>query len=155
MFIIVRFGEDKSELFNPNCKIHILLHNIKQRCSCQNDDNIDLSDETGTVINLPKHPYEYGKSYLTERTSFILVKMEKETFGNGDEQRTVYVPDLQDKKNDAAYLARLNPRPKMKVTLKPRRSLEKSDSISPRSRAAPVRRRNSMFRNLAQAATRR
>ncbi|XP_033114297.1 uncharacterized protein CXorf65-like [Anneissia japonica] len=152
MFIVVRFGDNKSELFNPNCKNHILLDNIKQRCCCEDEDKIDLSDETGTVIHLSQHPYDYGKSYLAERGSFILVKLEKETIENGEvkEERTFYVPDLQDKKNDAAYLARLNPRPKSKL-IKPKRNVEKSES--PRTRASFGRRRNSLFRNLAHAAT--
>lgn len=31
------FSDDKTELFNPNCRNCLLLSNIKERCDCEDD----------------------------------------------------------------------------------------------------------------------
>lgn len=31
------FADDKTELFNPNCRNCLLLSNIKERCDCEDD----------------------------------------------------------------------------------------------------------------------
>lgn len=109
MFITVRFGDDKSEIFNPDCRNVILLHNIKERCDCDIEDTVDLSDETGNVMNLLDNPTDYGKHYLTERAAFILVRVERDI--DGDEDKLVYHPLLQGMESDKDFLDRLNPKP--------------------------------------------
>ncbi|KAJ7365953.1 hypothetical protein OS493_002691 [Desmophyllum pertusum] len=91
MFITVRFADDKSELFNPNCRNCLLLSNIKERCDCEDDDFIDLSDESGSLKNLQSHPLDYGTKYLNEREIFILVKGEKTDGGS-----MTFVPLLEE-----------------------------------------------------------
>jgi len=79
MFITVRFADDKTELFNPNCRNCLLLSNIKERCDCEDDDFIDLSDESGLLKHLQRHPLDYGTKYLNEREILVLVKGESES----------------------------------------------------------------------------
>lgn len=106
MFITVRFADDKTELFNPNCKNCLLLSNIKERCDCEDDDFIDLSDESGSLKNLQSHPLDYGTKYLNEREILILVKGEKT---EGDNM--TFVPLLEGMETNKAFLERLNPPP--------------------------------------------
>ncbi|XP_054759004.2 uncharacterized protein CXorf65 homolog [Lytechinus pictus] len=110
MFITVRYGDDKSELFNPNCRNVILLDNIRERCNCDEDDVIDLSDENGSVANLPGHLDDYGKNFLSDRGSFILVRVERDG-DEGDDDRITYIPLLQGVDDDKDFLSRLNPKP--------------------------------------------
>ncbi|XP_031550612.1 uncharacterized protein LOC116288042 isoform X2 [Actinia tenebrosa] len=77
MFVIVRYADDRRELFNPDCRSCLLLNNIKERCDCDEDDIVDLSDETGCLKNLIKHPLEYATKFLTSREILVLVKGEK------------------------------------------------------------------------------
>jgi len=106
MFITVRFADDKTELFNPNCRNCLLLSNIKERCDCEDDDFIDLSDESGSLKNLQNHPLDYGTKYLNEREILILVKGEKT---EGDNM--TFVPLLEGMETNKAFLERLNPPP--------------------------------------------
>ncbi|XP_072030219.1 uncharacterized protein CXorf65-like [Amphiura filiformis] len=110
MFITVRFGDDCSEMFNPNCKNIILLNNIKQRCKCNDQDVVDLSDESGSVAHLPSHLQEYGKNYLADRGTFILVRVETK-LDEGNEVRVTYVPLLNGMDSNKEFIDRLNPRP--------------------------------------------
>ncbi|XP_002732971.2 uncharacterized protein LOC100371097 [Saccoglossus kowalevskii] len=110
MFITVKFGDGKSEIFNPNCRNAILLHNIKERCDCDIEDMVELSDETGNVMHLLTNPADYGKQYLTERTAFILLRVERED-SEGEEERLTYHPLLRGMDTNKDFLERLNPKP--------------------------------------------
>ena len=39
-------------------------------------DMVDLSDENGSLKNLPLHPLDYATKYLTDRETLVLVKAE-------------------------------------------------------------------------------
>ncbi|XP_071491175.1 uncharacterized protein [Diadema setosum] len=129
MFITVRFGDDRSELFNPNCRNVILLDNIRERCNCDDDDVIDLSDEHGSIANLPGHLDDYGKNFLADRGSFILVRVERET-EEGDDDRVTYIPLLHGMDNDKDFLSRLNPKPSKGGGGKGRRKGDRAGSPS-------------------------
>ncbi|XP_068686944.1 uncharacterized protein CXorf65-like isoform X2 [Montipora foliosa] len=64
MFITVRFGDCEESLFNPNCRIEILLDAIKRRCNCTKDATVDLSDEAGNLKCLGNHPLSYASELL-------------------------------------------------------------------------------------------
>ena len=77
MFITVKFGDNRQELFNPHCKVCSLLENIKERCDLLKDDVIDLSDQTGVRKNLLLNPTDYAIKYMEERDTLILIKIER------------------------------------------------------------------------------
>lgn len=106
MFITVKFADDKIELFNPDCRNCLLLSNIKERCDCDDDDFIDLSDESGLLKNLQRYPLDYGTKYLNEREILVLVKGEKT-----DGDNMTFVPLLEGMESNKAFLQRLNPPP--------------------------------------------
>ncbi|XP_031550611.1 uncharacterized protein CXorf65 homolog isoform X1 [Actinia tenebrosa] len=106
MFVIVRYADDRRELFNPDCRSCLLLNNIKERCDCDEDDIVDLSDETGCLKNLIKHPLEYATKFLTSREILVLVKGEKT-----DDNQMTFVPLLESLEDNKEFLERLNPPP--------------------------------------------
>lgn len=106
MFITVRFADDKTELFNPDCRNCLLLNNIKERCDCDDDDFIDLSDESGSLKHLQRFPLDYGTKHLNEREILILVKGERT-----DGDKMTFVPLLDGMESNSAFLQRLNPPP--------------------------------------------
>lgn len=106
MFVTVRYGDDRKELFNPNCRNKSLLNNIRERCDCDEEEIIDLSDEEGCLKNLKQHPMDYANKYLNHREILILVKGEK-----ADDESISYVPMLDGLENNAMFLERLNPPP--------------------------------------------
>ncbi|XP_032218024.2 uncharacterized protein CXorf65 homolog [Nematostella vectensis] len=116
MFITVRYADDRKELFNPDCRSCLLLNNIKERCDCEEDDIVDLSDETGNLKDLLNHPLEYASKYLTPREILVLVKGEK-----ADGDRMTFVPLLENLESDAEFLERLNPPPPKKEERSPSR----------------------------------
>ncbi|KAK6165813.1 hypothetical protein SNE40_022654 [Patella caerulea] len=102
MYVTVRFGDCRSELFNPNCRIISLLKNIRDRCSCFEAEEVDLSDENGNVKYLRETPYKFASEILTERENLVLLRVDK------NESYVSYSPLLMD--NDAIteeFLARL------------------------------------------------
>ena len=48
----------------------------QRKCSLFFTDVVDLSDESGSVVNLSSHLHEYGKNYLMDKGSFILIRVE-------------------------------------------------------------------------------
>lgn len=77
MFITVRFGDCEESLFNPTCRIELLLDAIKRRCNCTKDATVDLSDEAGNLKYLGNHPLSYASELLKARESFVLIRVEK------------------------------------------------------------------------------
>lgn len=92
MFITVRFGDGEESLFNPNCRTHILLDDIRRRCNCTKDATVDLSDESGNLKYLLNHPLSYATELLKTRESFVLIRVEKKSEDEGDS----YTPMLND-----------------------------------------------------------
>ncbi|KXJ24019.1 uncharacterized protein LOC110249237 [Exaiptasia diaphana] len=92
MFITVKFGEGEEALFNPNCQIFHLLQDIKRRCNCSREVQVDLSDVNGSVRCLIDNQKSNASDFLKEREMFILVRVEK-IEGN---ERPIYTPLLKD-----------------------------------------------------------
>ncbi|KAK2143720.1 hypothetical protein LSH36_818g00011 [Paralvinella palmiformis] len=91
MFVTVKFGEQEETIFNPQCKCVTLLSTIKQRC-CDDDVEVDLSDENGNVKNLRESPNRYADEILADRENLVLLKVDRTD--SGDCQ---FTPLLNDK----------------------------------------------------------
>ncbi|ESO97142.1 hypothetical protein LOTGIDRAFT_239178 [Lottia gigantea] len=77
MFVTVKYGESRSEIFNPNCRIISLLKDIRDRCRGFDAEEVELSDENGNVKFLRDSPNKYANEILTERENFVLLKVDK------------------------------------------------------------------------------
>ncbi|XP_077990798.1 uncharacterized protein C22orf15-like [Glandiceps talaboti] len=108
MFITVRYGDAEEAIFNPYCRTMLLLENIKQRCRCGEDVEVDLSDNEGNIkyLHSAESLQKYANEILKEREILILVKVER----NEDSNKPQYVPLLNDDTIDAAFLAKLSSR---------------------------------------------
>lgn len=101
---IVSLADGEESLFNPNCRTHILLDDIRRRCNCTKDGKyeisrrtfpitisvayltwtqyllfiatVDLSDESGNLKYLLNHPLSYATELLKTRESFVLIRVE-------------------------------------------------------------------------------
>ncbi|CAG2235526.1 unnamed protein product [Mytilus edulis] len=111
MFVTVKYGDDQSKIFNANCRNDILLHSIKEKCKCNSNDIVELSDEDGIVKDLRRHPFEYGVDFLKERETLILLKIEGLYHENDfDRSRTIYRPMLVGMENNTEFVETLNPK---------------------------------------------
>ncbi|VDI11790.1 Hypothetical predicted protein [Mytilus galloprovincialis] len=107
MFVTVKYGDDQSKIFNANCRNDILLHSIKEKCKCNSNDIVELSDEDGIVKDLRRHPFEYGVDFLKERETLILLKIEGLYHENDfDRSRTIYRPMLVGMENNTEFVGK-------------------------------------------------
>ncbi|XP_013420484.1 uncharacterized protein LOC106180860 [Lingula anatina] len=90
MFITVKYGEGHEAIFNPQCRVGLLLNCIKERCRCLNRD-IELSDVQGNVKNLRQSPRRYANEFLTPRQAFVLLQVD-----NSEDSEYQYIPLLKD-----------------------------------------------------------
>lgn len=102
MFITIYYGDQKSLLFNPRCSVVNLLNSIKERCGYGDTDRVlDLTDETGLVLELSSHKNEYATKYLSSNGSYVLVEKLTDVSQSNDPNGTAlpqevrYVPLLQ------------------------------------------------------------
>ncbi|XP_009685669.1 uncharacterized protein C22orf15 homolog [Struthio camelus] len=68
-------------MVNLQCRILILIAHLKRKCQCRPEDNIDLLDESGVLMNLSKveNPAsEFASRYLQERQRYILIRVIRE-----------------------------------------------------------------------------
>ncbi|KAL9953358.1 hypothetical protein ACROYT_G040766 [Oculina patagonica] len=101
MFITIYYGDQKSLLFNPSCSVINLLNSIKERCGYGDTDRVlDLTDETGLVLDLSSHKNEYASKYLASKGYYVLVEKRtvptatKDPRGSSPSQEVQYVPLL-------------------------------------------------------------
>lgn len=106
MFITIYYGDEKSLLFNPSCSVVNLLKSIKERCGYGDTDRVlDLTDETGLVLELSSHKYEYATKYLSSKGFYVLVEKLTVKSPSSDPNETApsqevqYVPLLQSPSN--------------------------------------------------------
>ncbi|XP_009862230.2 uncharacterized protein LOC104266815 [Ciona intestinalis] len=75
MFITVRFGNNQEEIFNPNCQVIHLIDAIKRKCVVNLDQWIDLTDESGLLINISsQRDDETALDILPVKQTYILVE---------------------------------------------------------------------------------
>ncbi|KAI0223047.1 hypothetical protein LSAT2_025703 [Lamellibrachia satsuma] len=95
--------DNKQAIFNPWCSCTSLLDYLKKKCDCANIATIDLIDMDGQVTNLSEHPKEYAYPYVGSRSTYILVKVEKQNGTNTNgyfpllDDLDMYHPELADK----------------------------------------------------------
>ncbi|XP_051964150.1 uncharacterized protein C22orf15-like [Xyrauchen texanus] len=84
MFVTVIFGEGREELLNINCKIINFIHCIKEKCNLGVQDDVDLMDRMGELMNLNEKAQSTDliSSLLKERASYIPVRVSR---GEGTE----------------------------------------------------------------------
>ncbi|XP_013800284.1 uncharacterized protein C22orf15 homolog isoform X2 [Apteryx mantelli] len=78
MFATVRYGANCQVMVNLQCRVLILIAHLKRKCQCRPEDNIDLLDESGALMNLSKveNPAsEFASKYLRERQRYILIRV--------------------------------------------------------------------------------
>ncbi|XP_025971815.2 uncharacterized protein C22orf15 homolog [Dromaius novaehollandiae] len=81
MFTTVRYGANCQVMVNLQCRVLILIAHLKRKCQCRPEDNIDLLDESGALMNLSKveNPAsEFATKYLRERQRYILIRVIRE-----------------------------------------------------------------------------
>ncbi|KAK7933329.1 hypothetical protein WMY93_004225 [Mugilogobius chulae] len=77
MFVTVLFGDDRMELFNPDCKLIHFISDLKLRCGLDSTDAVDLMDSGGTVVKLEgrEHSLERATTLLKHRHKYLLVRV--------------------------------------------------------------------------------
>ncbi|XP_022070167.1 uncharacterized protein C22orf15 [Acanthochromis polyacanthus] len=77
MFVTILFGDGKMEMFNLNCKLINFIHHLKQRCSLDFKECVDLMDSSGKVMNLEARQYSVAlaSSVLVQRQYYVLLKV--------------------------------------------------------------------------------
>ncbi|CAL1527119.1 unnamed protein product [Lymnaea stagnalis] len=112
MFVTVRYGDDQEQLFNPNSRNNLFLLNVKNRCQCQSEDVIDVSDERGNLKNLSNFPKEYAKEYLKDRERLVLVRRDydKSSYStqNNLSRQGIFKPLLQSLAGNQEFIDKLN-----------------------------------------------
>ncbi|KAK3093444.1 hypothetical protein FSP39_015787 [Pinctada imbricata] len=105
--------DEKSKLFNANCRNDILLKHIKKRCDIHREEIVELSDEKGVVKHLRNYPFDYGIEHLKERETLILLKVDA-NYGDENESTTdkmIFVPMVSSMENDKEFMELINPKP--------------------------------------------
>ncbi|KAJ8035259.1 hypothetical protein HOLleu_22424 [Holothuria leucospilota] len=93
----------------------LLLENIKERCHCDRNVEVELSDTQGNIKFLAESPTRYANEVLQERETCVLLRVEK-SGESGEEQKAEYFPLLND--DDAiteSFLARLSTKEKLSI----------------------------------------
>ncbi|XP_074662378.1 uncharacterized protein LOC141914930 [Tubulanus polymorphus] len=144
MFITVNYGDNEFEIFNPNCKNHLLLENIRKRCNCQIHDIVELCDDKGVIKHLRSNPFDYGTNYVTSRENLVLVKVDTE---DNENNRTTYISLLAGKETDTQFMSNLNP--KMMSLSSLRKNSRGIRSLTPERPAAAAAAARSVERKLS------
>ncbi|XP_064600914.1 uncharacterized protein LOC135467084 [Liolophura sinensis] len=114
MFVTVKFGEDVSEIYNPDCRNDVLLQHIKSKCKLAGtDDVLELSDERGVVKNLRNYPTDYAAEYLRDREILILLRVDGTSSSMSEDtemERSTFVPLLHGLEDNAEFHDTLNPK---------------------------------------------
>ncbi|KAL8610437.1 hypothetical protein ACOMHN_035154 [Nucella lapillus] len=108
MFVIVRYGEDKSKIFNSHCKNGILLETMKIHCGCGKKEVVEVCDERGLVKNLRNHPTSYGSDFLKERETLVLLTVHNTPADKGETAKPVFTPLLASLRDDKDFNDTLN-----------------------------------------------
>ncbi|XP_041643374.1 uncharacterized protein C22orf15 [Cheilinus undulatus] len=77
MFATVLFGDSRMEILNLNCKLINFIHYLKEMCSLDFKECVDLLDSSGRVMNLERqqHSLALASSVLVERQFYVLLKV--------------------------------------------------------------------------------
>ncbi|KAJ8263304.1 hypothetical protein COCON_G00157610 [Conger conger] len=149
MFVTVQFGEGHSEIFNTNCRVINFIHCLKERCSLDTEECVDLVDKTGELVNLSdrEQSAERANYLMRDRHTYILIRVIR---GDGTEGHK-YEPLLRDLGKNYPELADLlkklsNPHKEKDKKNPSRRGLPQRDTPTnhtPRSKRATSPRKSS------------
>ncbi|KAK6182561.1 hypothetical protein SNE40_010215 [Patella caerulea] len=107
VFFTLKYGANLSIIFNANCKNDILLHYIKRKCQCSDNDMIELSDERGQVKNIRNNRDQYGTKFIKDRENVILLKID-DSIPVTDPKKTKYIPMLVEMQENKAFMDAVN-----------------------------------------------
>lgn len=136
-FVIVNYGENKTQLFNPNCKVRYLIDDIRKRCQCPEKMELELSDFSGNLKFISKTPDNFANSILNvDREDLVLLQVQRKNKYDpskllppqavGDEDDVTYVPLLKNEEIiNQKFTARLQSR---EEAMNNRRSVSPVDS---------------------------
>ncbi|XP_035494871.1 uncharacterized protein C22orf15 [Scophthalmus maximus] len=77
MFVTILFGDSRMEMFNLNCKLINFTRHLKQTCSLDLNECVDLMDSSGSVMNLEarQHSVSLASSILAQRQYYVLLRV--------------------------------------------------------------------------------
>lgn len=112
MFVVVKYADNKTCIFNPDCKNNIFLHHVKSKCGVALEDVVDVSDESGAVKHLHANPEDYAKDYLHDRETLVLLRVDRVPYDEADDgiEEDVYTPLLDGLEENAEFVGQLNPK---------------------------------------------
>ncbi|XP_015221515.1 uncharacterized protein C22orf15 isoform X2 [Lepisosteus oculatus] len=127
MFVTVQFGDNQKEMLNPNCRIINFIHCLKEKCSLEPEECVDLIDEAGELMCFSERESspEFASSFLKERHNYILIKVTRAEGSEGNK----YEPLLQNTGKSYPDLADL-----LKKLSNPLKDRDKRSSLSKKAR---------------------
>ncbi|KAG7488931.1 hypothetical protein JOB18_001465 [Solea senegalensis] len=65
------------EMYNLNCRLINFIHHLKERCSLDFKECVELMDSSGAVMNLEEkqHSDTRASSVLTQRQHYVLLRV--------------------------------------------------------------------------------
>ncbi|XP_058493047.1 uncharacterized protein C22orf15 [Solea solea] len=89
MFVTILFGDGRMEMYNLNCRLINFIHHLKERCSLDFKECVELMDSSGAVMNLEEkqHSDTRASSVLTQRQHYVLLRVCRKSrgFSPGDD----------------------------------------------------------------------
>ncbi|XP_020491988.1 uncharacterized protein C22orf15 [Labrus bergylta] len=91
MFVTILFADSKMEMFNLNCKLINFIHHLKERCSLDFREIVDLLDSSGKVMNLEEkqHSLSRASSVLVEREFYVLLRFCRDPGSGGQKYKSL------------------------------------------------------------------
>eukprot|EP01004_Peranema_trichophorum_P000218 NODE_10241_length_529_cov_49.793103_g9594_i0.p1 GENE.NODE_10241_length_529_cov_49.793103_g9594_i0~~NODE_10241_length_529_cov_49.793103_g9594_i0.p1 ORF type:complete len:143 (-),score=25.36 NODE_10241_length_529_cov_49.793103_g9594_i0:69-497(-) len=82
-FFYVKYGQDKTDMFNAGCTCVVLLSHIRQACGYSNIDKVDLipinfNDKGVVPLSLMEHSQQYATDYIKDRGHYVLLKISED-----------------------------------------------------------------------------
>ncbi|XP_043571261.1 uncharacterized protein C22orf15 [Chiloscyllium plagiosum] len=80
MFVTVKYGAGQTLILNHFCRTVNFTEHVKQMCECVPEACIDLTDESGNLMNLSlqQNSQKFVNDILKERERYILIKVIKQ-----------------------------------------------------------------------------
>ncbi|KAI8514205.1 uncharacterized protein C22orf15-like [Branchiostoma floridae x Branchiostoma belcheri] len=78
MYIVAKYGDGESTLFNPDCMVVNLVRHMQEKCGYPNESGLDLVDQNGETRGLSRYPRRANAARLfNDRNVYILVNIER------------------------------------------------------------------------------
>ncbi|XP_039254974.1 uncharacterized protein C22orf15-like [Styela clava] len=143
LFISVRYGENRQELFNPHCKSQLLLDCIREKCHCREGEILDLVDENGNVamISDADNSTEYASQFLEGRKNYVLIRIIKSLSGKEPNRYEALLQNIERHHPDLAERLERMSKPAQLTTAKDKKfqSAKKRGTLSHIKAKSPKR----------------